>query len=218
MYYRIWIINFVVIAFSIYRFLKTEEFFVWKKEQKNVMNILKLTLTIVFVLKSLNYSSLTEEIILTVNFNLKKWDVILFQINSEIWKNHFFRYESDLWIISKFKYNIIKRKCRELLKTLKKIRFWFYEMRFIIKINANILIAQFNCFAANFFETLIICWLVWIRLFNFDVKYVFEKKYIIINDLSRQFRESLNNINEVHEKNIDDFIDEQFNYVRVCFV
>ena len=36
------------------------------------MNILKLTLTIAFILKSLNYFSLIDEIILAVNFNLKK--------------------------------------------------------------------------------------------------------------------------------------------------
>ena len=35
-----------------------------------------------------------------------------------------------------------------------------------------------------------------------------EKKYIAVNDLSRRFRKSLNDINEVHEKNIDNFIDE----------
>ena len=36
------------------------------------MNILKLILTTASVLKSLNYSSLIDEIILTVNFNLKR--------------------------------------------------------------------------------------------------------------------------------------------------
>ena len=36
------------------------------------MNILKLTLTIASVLKLLNYFFLIDEIILTMNFNLKK--------------------------------------------------------------------------------------------------------------------------------------------------
>ena len=49
-YYCIWIMNFIIIAFFIYRFLKTEKFFMWKKEQKNIVNILKLTLMIAFVL------------------------------------------------------------------------------------------------------------------------------------------------------------------------
>ena len=71
-YYRIWIINFIIIISSIYRFLKNEKFFIWIKEQKDVMNILKLILTIASTLKFLNYSSLMDEIILTMDFNLKK--------------------------------------------------------------------------------------------------------------------------------------------------
>ena len=87
------------------------------------MNMLKLTLTTASALKSLNYSFLTDEIILTMNFNLKKWNVIFSQINFEIDKQYFFRYESELWTESKFHYNVIKRECRNLLKTLKKVRF-----------------------------------------------------------------------------------------------
>ena len=112
----------------------------WKKKQKIVINILKLTLTTASVLKSLNYFFLIDEIILTVNFNLKKWNVIFLQINFEIDKQHFSQYKNKLWIKSKFRYDAIKRKCHNFLKTLKKIRFWLYEMQFIIEIDVNILI------------------------------------------------------------------------------
>ena len=71
-YYRIWVIDFIIIVAFIYRLLKNEKFFVWKKKQKIAMNILKLTLTIASVLKSLNYFFLIDEIILTMNFSLKK--------------------------------------------------------------------------------------------------------------------------------------------------
>ena len=149
--------NFVIIVVLIYRLLKNEQSFIWKEKQKIIMNILKLTLTTAFILKSLNYFFLIDEIILTVNFSLKKWNAILLQINFEINKWHFFWYESKLWTESKSRYNAIKRKCRDLLKALKKVRFWLYEMRFIIKINANILMTQFNRFAANLLKVLIIC-------------------------------------------------------------
>ena len=155
-YYRIWIINFVIIASFIYRLLKNEELFVWTEKQKNVMNILKLILTTASTLTLLNYSFLTDEIILTVNFNLKKWNVILFQINSKTNKNHSSRYENDLWTMYESKYDAMKRECRELLKTLKKVRFWLYEMWFIIEIDINILIAQFNRSAIDFLEILMI--------------------------------------------------------------
>ena len=141
MYYRIWVINFIIIVFFIYRLLKNEKLFVWTKKQKNVMNILKLILTIASALRFLNYSFLTDKIILTVNFILKEWSVTLFQINVETSKNHSFHYKSGLWTIFESKYDVMKREYRKLLKTLKKVYFWLYEVRFIIEINVNILIA-----------------------------------------------------------------------------
>ena len=177
---------------------------------------MKLVLTTAPTLKFLNYSFLTDEIILAIDFSLKKWDTILFQINSETNKNHFSRYESDLWTMSESKYNIIKRECCELLKTLKKVRFWLYEVRFIIEIDVNTLIAQLNRFAADLFKTLMIRWLIWIRLFNFNVRHVLDKRHTATDEFSRKSRELLNDIDEVHKKNIDNFIDDQFNCIRVC--
>ena len=52
------------------------------------------------------------------------------------------------------KYDVMKQECRELLKTLKKVRFWLYEVRFIIEIDVNILIVQFNRSDADFSEIL----------------------------------------------------------------
>ena len=123
-----------------------------------------------------------------------------------------------MWIESKSRYNAIKRKCHDFLKALKKVRFWLYEMRFIIEIDANILMTQFNRFTANLSEVLIIHWLTWIKFFNFDMKHVFGKKHIIANDFSWRSWNLLNDIDEIHEKNIDDFIDKQLNCVCVCFI
>ena len=86
-------------------------------------------------------------------------------------------------------------------------------MQFTIEIDVNILIVQFNRFAADLSETLIIRWLTWIRLFNFNVQYVLNKKYTAADELFWKSRESLNNIDEIYEKNIDDFIDDQLNCV-----
>ena len=47
------------------------------------------------------------------------------------------------------------------------------------------------------------------------MKHVFNKKHTTADDLSRQFRNFSNDIDEVHKKNIDDFINEQLNCVRV---
>ena len=140
----------------------------------------------------------------------------MFQINSETNKNHSSCYESDLWTMFESKYNATERECRELLKTLKKVRFWLYEVWFTIKIDVNILIIQFNRSAADLSEALIICWLTWIRLFDFDVWHVLDKRHIATDELSRKSCELLNDIDEVHEKNINDFIDDQLNCVGIC--
>ena len=50
------------------------------------------------------------------------------------------------------------------------------------------------------------------------MKYVFNKKHIIFDDLSRRFQNFLNDINKVHEKIIDNFINEQLNCVRIYSV
>ena len=138
------------------------------------------------------------------------------QINSETSKNYSSHYESDLWTMFESKYNVMKRECRELLKTLKKVRFWLYRVRFIIEIDVNILITQLNRSAADLFEVLMTCWLTWIRLFDFNVRHVLDNRHTATDELSRRFRESSNDIDKIHEKNIDDFIDDQFNCVRIC--
>ena len=91
-------------------------------------------------------------------------------------------------------------------------------MRFIIEIDANMLMAQFNRSVADFSEVLIIRWLTWIKFFDFDVKHVFDKKHTAVDDFSRRFQDFSNDIDEIHEENIDDFINEQLNCARVCFI
>ena len=59
-------------------------------------------------------------------------------------------------------------------------------------------------------------WLAWIRLFDFDVRHVLDKRHTAADELSRRPRGPSNDIDEVYEKNIDDFIDDQLNCVRVC--
>ena len=51
-------------------------------------------------------------------------------------------------------------------------------------------------------------WLIWIRLFNFNVRHILDKKHTATNKLSRRSRKSSNDIDEIYKKNIDDFIDD----------
>ena len=50
------------------------------------------------------------------------------------------------------------------------------------------------------------------------MKHVLDKKHIIIDNFSRRFQNFSNDIDEIYEENIDDFINEQLNCVYVCFM
>ena len=214
-YYRIWVKNFVLMIESIYRLFKFEVSFVWDQKQQDSMNYLKLALIFALALRSIDYSSLVENIVLTMNFNLREWDAILMQIDFFTKKRHSSRYESDMWSKQKFKYDASKRECKDLMKVLKKIRFWLYDVTFVIEIDANTLIAQLNKSIIDLLETLMTKWLTWIRFFDFDVKHISKKKHIATNELSRRSRCFSNDANETQKKNINDFIDDQLNCVRV---
>jgi len=55
-------------------------------------------------------------------------------------------------------------------------------------------------------------------LFNFDIHYVFNCKHSALNELSRKLRESSDDEDETHEKDINDFIDAQLNFIHLCSV
>ena len=55
-------------------------------------------------------------------------------------------------------------------------------------------------------------WIAWIQLFDFTVKHVSENKHTVTDSLSCCLKVEEENENE---KNIDDFIDSQFNCVRI---
>ncbi len=61
-------------------------------------------------------------------------------------------------------------------------------------------------------------WLTWIHLFNFDVHYVFNCKHNALDELLRRLRESSNDEDEIHEKDINNFIDAQLNFIHLCSV
>ena len=52
-------------------------------------------------------------------------------------------------------------------------------------------------------------------MFDFDIRYVLDKRHIAADEFFRKFCEFSNDIDKVHEENIDDFIDDQLNCVRV---
>lgn len=148
-YYWMWIKNFVMIVAFIFQLVKKKTRFVRNKEQKNFMNLLKLTLIIALIMKNLNYFDQVEKIIVAMNASFQYWNTILQQTTLNFKNRHSIKYENELWNEQEIRYDAEKRECQNLMKTLKKVRFWLYEIKFIIEINANTLIIQLSRSALN---------------------------------------------------------------------
>ncbi len=213
-FYRIFIANFVFIAQSIYAFLKKNVFFVWNSTQQKAMNILKIVFINFFAFIFIDYA--IDVIIFAMNASLEDWKKVLMILRNE--KKHSMRYESEIWSDVEKKYDVIKKECREIFKILKKIRFYFYDVKFILKTNARMLVDQLNRFDTNLSDAFVTRWLVWIRLFDFEVRHVLDIKHTAANDLFKK-SSSFNDFKKVAEKkDIDDWMNIQFNCVRVFFV
>jgi RNase H-like domain found in reverse transcriptase len=64
-------------------------------------------------------------------------------------RRHLSRYESGLWNKAERNYDATKRKCRGVLKALRKVRYWLYRVRFVLETDANVLVAQLNRSTTN---------------------------------------------------------------------
>jgi hypothetical protein len=213
-FYRVFIADFAFIAQLIYALLKKNVFFIWEFAQQKVVNSLKIVFINYFVFTFIDYTN--DLIILAINTSFEDWKQIMMILRNE--KKHSMCYESEIWSNAEKKYNVIKRKCREILKVLKKTRFYFYDVKFILKTNVRVFIDQLNRFDTSFFNVLVTRWLVWIWLFDFEVRHVLDIKHIAADDLFKK-SSSLNDFKKVAEKkNIDDWMNIQLDYVRVFFV
>ena len=141
-YYRIWIKNFTQVASPIHHLFKKNIPFLWRKKQVEAIDLLKLALTSPPALVSLDYSKDAGEIILAVDASLEGWGGVLMQLVKG--KRHPSRYESGIWSSAEKKYDATKRECRGVLKALKKVRYWLYGVRFVLKTDARVLVAQLN--------------------------------------------------------------------------
>ena len=145
--------------------------FQWETEEKKAMAILKEALCNAPALKTLDVSNGAGQIVVGVDASLEGWGAILEQ-EDENKDRHPCRYESGLWNNAEKRYDAGKRKCRGLMKALKKFRNYVYGVRFLVETDANTLVHQLNLPANDLPGALVTRWIAWIRLFDFDVKHV----------------------------------------------
>ncbi len=88
-------------------------------------------------------------------------------------------------------------------------------MYFILETDARVFIIQLNRSGADLSSALVTRWLVWIRLFDFEVRHVPDTKHTAADNLSHHPRTKSNDINKKHAENINDFITIQLDILRV---
>jgi hypothetical protein len=57
--------------------------------------------------------------------------------------------------------------------------------------------------------------LAWIRLFNFEIRHISDTKHTAADGFSRRPRTASDDIDEMHEKDIDDFIAAELNILSI---
>jgi len=135
------------------------------------MAILKDALCNAPALKTFDVSAGAGHIVVGVDASSEGWGAIL-QQKDENKDRHPGRYESGLWNKSEKRYDVGKRECRGLMKALKKFRNYIHVVRFLVESDTNTLVHQLYLPANNLSGALVICWIAWIRLFDFDVQHV----------------------------------------------
>ena len=101
-------------------------------------------------------------------------------------RRHPARYESGIWSNAERRYDATKRECRGVLKAMKKFRNYIYGVRFLLEVDAQVLVHQINGSASDIPGALVMRWLTWIRLFDFDIKYILGPKHTVVDGLSRK--------------------------------
>ncbi len=150
---------------------------------------------------------------MSVDSSLLGWGAILQQeeeLGSE--KRHPSRYENGLWSVAEKKYDSGKLECRELLRALKKLRFYLYGIRFLVEIDAKTLIHQLNQPASELPGSVVNRWLAWIRLFDFELKHIAGAKHGGPDALLRKRYDSDNN----NEEDIEEIMDAELEQTYVA--
>ena len=93
---------------------------IWRKEQVEAMDLLKLALTTLPALVSVDYIAEVGDIIFTIDASLEGWGGVLIQLVQG--KRHPSRYESGIWSSVEKKYDATKQKCRGVFESSKKVQ------------------------------------------------------------------------------------------------
>jgi hypothetical protein len=89
-------------------------------------------------------------------------------------------------------------------------------VHFIVKLNIKTLVAQLNRSASDFLKALTTRWLTWIRLFDFNIRHVSEKKNTVADKLFKIPKRLLKEDRD--GKDIEDFINKELDFIKVSLI
>ena len=90
-----------------------------------------------------------------------------------------------------------------------------FGVHFIVEIDALVLVHQLKGAASDVPGALIMRWIAWIRLFNFDVKHIPGVKNSVADALSRKPPGPSDQREKAVEEDIDDWVDAQIYTIRI---
>ena len=158
------------------------------------MNKLKVCITLASVLTIIQYLERLPDrtmievgmIVVTTNASYQEWGGLLNQEVVGTKKRQPARFESSVWIKTEKNYDAGKLECWTVLKIFKKFWWYLYGAWFVLEVDAATLMAQLNHLVLDLSNYVIICWISWIHLFDFNVKHVPGMKNTVADGLSQQ--------------------------------
>ncbi len=94
---------------------------------------------------------------------------------------------------------------------IKKVRVWVYGQKVIVETDASTLVIQLNRNIIDLPGAMITRQITWLRLFNFEVRYIPGKLNGVADGLSRRGKQLEDDISR--DKNA--FINAEFNYIQI---
>ena len=205
-FYRLWAPYFGIIAHPLYDLTRKNVAWVWTENHQWAMEHLARLITTAPCLAPLEYGDGTGAIYLMVDASLHGWGAVLEQVGPD-GKRHPCRFESGIWSAAEKRYDATKRELRGLLYALRRMRRYLYGVHFFVETDAQVLIHQINGSASDIPGALLLRWIAWIRLFDFEIRHIPGSKNGAADGLSRKPAGPSDLSDKALEEDIDDWID-----------
>ena len=205
-FYRLWAPSFTLIARPLYDLTKKNTPWTWTENHQWAMEHLARLITTAPCLAPLEYGEGSGAIYLMIDASLHGWGAVLEQVGHD-GKRHPCRFESGIWSDAEKRYDATKRELRGLLYALKRMRRYLYGVHFFVETDAQVLIHQINGSASDIPGALLLRWLAWIRLFDFEIRHIPGTKNAAADSLSRKPAGPSDFHDKKTEADIDDWID-----------